>query len=240
MDRVWDRFLTERDQEHLRARPILPVGFGHRPAVLMVDNFRQAVGDEPLPVMKAIETWPHATGSEAWAALEHIDTLLTDARGSGIPIVHVTGLEEEESQVPGWWESRTGGNSRPISAEQFDRYRRRYEIVDQAAPLPGEGVLRKSAPSAFWGTPLIAWLVHRRIDTLIVGGESTSGCVRATVVDAASHRLRVIVAEECTYDRVEASHAISLFDMHRKYADVLPLDTIRTWIRRTVSERTRI
>lgn len=233
MERIWDRFLTERDREHLGARPVAPVGFGDRPAVLMVDNFRQAVGDEPLPLMEAIETWPHSTGSEGWAALEHTQVLLKEARAVGIPVVHVTGLEEETTQIPGWWELRASAPSRPMSEREPDRHQRRYEIVDQAAPIAGEGVLRKSAPSAFWGTSLIAWLVHRRIDTLIVGGESTSGCVRATVVDAASHRLRVIVVEECTYDRVEASHAMSLFDMHRKYAEVLSLDAVLAWMRNT-------
>lgn len=69
------------------------------------------------------------------------------------------------------------------------------------------------------------------VDTLVVAGESTSGCVRASVVDAASERLPVIVAEECVYDRHEAPHAINLFDMHRKYADVLPLSETMTYLR---------
>jgi maleamate amidohydrolase len=85
------------------------------------------------------------------------------------------------------------------------------------------------APSAFWGTPMLGLLNFLKIDTLIVGGESTSGCVRATVVDATSYRYRVIVVEECVYDRTEASHAINLFDMNQKYADVLPLaEVVRT------------
>jgi nicotinamidase-related amidase len=64
------------------------------------------------------------------------------------------------------------------------------------------------------------------VDTLVVGGESTSGCVRASVVEAVSYRFRVIIAEECVYDRHEACHAINLFDMNQKYADVLPLQEI--------------
>ena len=85
-------------------------------------------------------------------------------------------------------------------------------------------MLRKTAPSAFWGTPLAAHLNLHQIDTLIVCGEATSGCVRASVVDAASYRYRVQVVEECVFDRHEATHALNLFDMHQKYADVISLD----------------
>ena len=85
---------------------------------------------------------------------------------------------------------------------------------------------RKSSPSAFWGTPLAGHLNFLGVDTIIACGESTSGCVRASVVDGTTNRLRMVVAEECVFDRHEACHAINLFDMNQKYADVLPLDDI--------------
>ena len=100
---------------------------------------------------------------------------------------------------------------------------RKYDIIEQVEPLPGEAVLRKSSPSAFWGTPLAGHLNQLGTDTIITCGESTSGCVRASVVDGCTYRFRMIVAEECVFDRHEAAHAINLFDMHQKYADVLPL-----------------
>ncbi len=103
---------------------------------------------------------------------------------------------------------------------------RRFDIVEQAAPLPGEAVLKKTGPSVFFGTPLEAHLNALNIDTLIICGESTSGCVRASVVDARAYRYRVIVVEDCVYDRHEAAHAINLFDMHRKYADVITLQEL--------------
>ena len=84
-------------------------------------------------------------------------------------------------------------------------------------------VLRKTAPSAFWGTPLAAHLNFLGVDTLFIAGESTSGCVRASVVEAVSYRYRVQVVEECVFDRHEATHAMNLFDLHQKYADVIPL-----------------
>jgi nicotinamidase-related amidase len=105
-----------------------------------------------------------------------------------------------------------------------ERWRRQYEIMEQVAPIAGEAVLRKTAPSAFWGTPLVAHLNQLRVDTLLVAGETTSGCVRASVVDGCSYRYKMIVVEECVFDRHEACHAINLFDMHQKYADVVSLE----------------
>ena len=83
--------------------------------------------------------------------------------------------------------------------------------------------MRKSSPSAFWGTPLAGHLNYLGVDTLITCGESTSGCVRASVVDGCTYRYRMIVVEEGVFDRHEATHAINLFDMHQKYADVVSL-----------------
>jgi nicotinamidase-related amidase len=85
-------------------------------------------------------------------------------------------------------------------------------------------VIRKSGPSAFFGTALAAILNELRVDTLVIGGESTSGCVRASVVDGRAYRFQVLVVEECVFDRHEAAHAMSLFDMDQKYADVVTLE----------------
>lgn len=223
MARVWDSFLTANDRAALDAAPHPRVGFGKRPALLLVDLYRAVFGDEPQPLLEAIELWPSACGLPAWEALPHIQRLLAAVRGAGIPVVHVASLAD--SGMTGWGTAmhQPGGHRTTSGFRYSERFSRRYEIVDQVAPVAGEVVLRKTAPSAFFGTPLVAHLVHLGIDTLIVAGEATSGCVRATVVDAASHRFRVSVVEECVFDRHEATHAINLFDMHQKYADVLPL-----------------
>jgi nicotinamidase-related amidase len=111
--------------------------------------------------------------------------------------------------------------------------RAKFEIIDQLKPLPGEVFIRKSSPSAFWGTYLVSHLISQKIDTLVVVGESTSGCVRASVVDGRTHGYRMIVVEDCVFDRTEASHAINLYDMHQKYADVVTLEyaveQVRAW-----------
>jgi nicotinamidase-related amidase len=224
--RVWDPFLTDRDRAHLAALPPRTAyGYGSRPAVLSVDNYRAVVGDEPEPLLEAIKTWPNSTGLEGWQALENIALLLGAARDVGLPIVHVTGAAAEVTGVPRW---RTHGVS--VEPSDPDRHRRRYDIMPQAKPLPGEVVLTKSAPSAFFGTPLAAYLNGQGIDTLIVCGEAVSGCVRATVVDGCSYRLRMIVVEDCVYDRHEATAAMNLFDIHHKYGDVVSLQSALDWL----------
>ena len=227
--RVWNRFLTEQDKAHLALRQHQPIGFGQRPALLLIDLYRWVFGDQPQPLLEAIQTWPASCGLAAWNAIPHIQALLKAARHADIPIVHVTGLDQEQSGVQGWNVRReTAAADR--SPEALDRRKRRWDIIDEVAPVPGEAVLHKTSPSAFWGTPLLGHLHYLGVDTILTCGESTSGCVRASVVDGCTNRYRMVVVEECVFDRHEATHAINLFDMHQKYADVRPLAEVLAWL----------
>jgi maleamate amidohydrolase len=147
--------------------------------------------------------------------------------------VHLTGLDN--GGMLGWSEAMHGGVGRggvgSTTATSLEKLRRRYDIIGEVAPIPGEVVLRKTTPSGFNGTPLLHHLNSLGVDTIIVAGESTSGCVRASVVDACSYRFRVIVVEDCVFDRHQATHAINLFDMHTKYADVLSLADVEAHLR---------
>jgi maleamate amidohydrolase len=136
--------------------------------------------------------------------------------------------------MPGWRDANPRGG-RIDTPEMAARRRRRYEIVDEVAPLAGEVVLHKTAPSAFFHTSLVPYLISLAIDTIVVAGESTSGCVRATVVDGKSYRYRMLVPEECVFDRDEAPHAINLFDLDQKYADVIPLEEVLNYLRGVAS-----
>jgi maleamate amidohydrolase len=100
------------------------------------------------------------------------------------------------------------------------------QIVPELAPLPDEKILRKTQPSAFFGTGYADWLRQQGIDTLIVAGCTTSGCVRATVVDSMSYDFRTIVARDCVGDRSLPAHQANLFDMEQKYADLMEADAI--------------
>jgi nicotinamidase-related amidase len=189
------------------------------------------LGDKPEPLLDAISTWPASTGLAGWAAADRIAELLAVARAADIPVIHLTGLAEEESGISAW-AAKLGGRHglNGQAADQLDRHHRRFDFIDQAAPLAGEVVLKKTAPSGFFGTPLLAHLIAQGIDTLIVCGESVSGCVRATVTDGCAYRLHMVVVEECVYDRHEATRAINLFDIDQKYGDVISQAEVTEWI----------
>lgn len=225
-DRIWTPYLSDLDRAHLEAKPRPPKGAGERPVLLLVDLYRWVFGDEPEALLDAIKTWPDSCGMAGWRALPSIERLLTAARDRHIPVIHMTGLESVLRGDSPTDDGRGGPDPKA------DRRARRYDIIDQVAPVAGEVVLRKTAPSAFFSTPLVSILHHLRADTLIVAGESTSGCVRATVVDAKSYRYNVLIPEECVFDRNEAAHAMNLFDMDRKYADVDPLDDVLAYLDR--------
>jgi nicotinamidase-related amidase len=227
-ERVWDPYLTDQDRAHVELHPARRKGVGKRPALVLVDLYRWAFGDEPQPLLESVRTWPGSCGLAGWEALPHIQRLLGEARAAKIPVVHLTGLDE----IPGWRESTPRGpGQRDVTPEALERRRRRYDIVDELAPARGEPVLRKAAPSAFWGTPLAGYLNGLDVDTILIAGESTSGCVRATVVDGRSYRFNMVVVEECVFDRHQAAHAINLFDMDQKYADVVPVDEAVAYLR---------
>jgi maleamate amidohydrolase len=224
--RVWDEFLSERDRERGSLEPARRKGAGKKPALLMVDLYRWAFGDEPEPLLEAIKTWPGSCGLAGWDALPHIQRLLGEARTLGLPVAHITGMDG----MPGWRDANPRGGKREDPAT-VERRKRRYDIMDGLTPVDGEVVLRKNSPSAFWGTSLVGHLVSLGVDTIVVAGESTSGCVRATVVDGKSYRYKVIVPEPCVFDRDEASHAINLYDIDQKYADVIPLEETLEYLR---------
>lgn len=239
-ERVWDRFLTEQDRQIVaisgRVAPPLSL-VGRRPAIVSVDNYVWGLGDEPEPILEAAERWPNHTGLAGWDAVGHIRSLMDVARSLGVPVIHVTQILQEETGIPHW--GVTSEREKPASRdpEWEQRRRRRYDITPQLAPLPGEPVIHKPGPSAFFGTPLAGVLVQLGVDTIVVVGESTSGCVKATVVDGCTARYRVVVPEECSYDRHEAAHAISLFTMHQKYADVVPVDDVIACLHEAVATR---
>jgi maleamate amidohydrolase len=229
--RVWDKFLTEQDKSSLKERPHQVWGYGERPALVLIDLYRWVFGDRKQPLLEAVKEWPGSCGPQAWDALPHLQRLLGASRAAGIPIVHVTGLHPLDSGVPGWADNpkrtRHATSTDPAMAE---RIRRRFDIVDEVAPLPGEAILRKAAPSGFFGTLLMSHLHAHDVDSIILVGESTSGCVRATCVEGRSYRFKMTVVEECVFDRHETPHAMNLFDMHQKYADVLGVDEVAKYL----------
>ena len=234
--RVWDRFLSDQDKAAVAKGNPRTRGFGERPALLLIDLYRWVFGDKPQPLLEQLDAWPGGCGLPAWESVPHIQKLLAAARGAGIPVIHTTGLNDET--IRQWAKGSNSQRAAQRDEAAAERYRRRNDIIDEVAPAEGELVIHKSSPSAFWGSPLLGHLIDQGIDTIVVGGESTSGCVRASVVDGCTYRYNMIVVEECVFDRTEAAHAIDLFTMNQKYADVVPLDTVLPYFDRVAEERT--
>ena len=216
MTREWERFFTEQDKEHFKARGKKePSGFGRNPALILIDIYYGVLGFKREPLMEQIKHLPGGVGLEGWEAVDRTVELLAAARKNGIPVIHITKLDSDG--VIGWGGKRGG---KPMNMPEEIRMRA-SEIVEEVAPVPGEVVIRKAAPSAFNGTVLSYQLRSMGIDTLIACGESTSGCVRATVVDGKTNRFHMGVVAECCFDRTQMSHYVNLFDMNQKYADVI-------------------
>src|ERR1051325_5122553 len=133
-ERVWDRFLTEQDKAHVGMKQRGPIVFGKRPALLLIDLYGWVFGDKPQPVLEAIKDWPGSCGMAGWNAIPHIQILLRTAREARLPIIHVTGL------------GGAGGEEWPVgisavakkSREILARERRKFDIIDEVEPMPGE------------------------------------------------------------------------------------------------------
>ncbi len=217
--RIWDRFLTDMDKQVIaasgwRARQ----GFGRRPALMVIDVNYAFAGDRPEPILESIKRWHTSCGEVAWKAMPVIRKLIDTCRGKGIPVIYTTGGNREDKWDAGSWLWKNNRNrENPQVKTNLDG----NEIVPEIAPEPRDIVIRKQKPSAFHGSPLQSYLTLLGCDSLIVTGTTTSGCVRATVVDAFSNNLRVTTVEDGCFDRAEASHAIGLLDMDMRYCDVI-------------------
>lgn len=224
MGRIWDAYLTESDRSHVRQRPTPVRGMGTSPALIMVDLYRKAFDGPESGANGSIQS---GCGESGLRALPSLRSLLAGARQAAVPVVHLTGVTE----YPRWSDPLPAERVTTATEAGSQQRRRDYEIIPELSPAANEIVLAKPGPSGFWATPLASLLRRSGVDSVIVAGESTSGCVRATVVDARSHHFRVWVVEECVFDRHEAPHAVNLFDMDRKYADVVSLAKTTTYLR---------
>ena len=187
------------------------MGFGERPAVLVVDmqhDFCDA--DAPTTLAPRIaETY------------EPIRRLAASARSRGVPVLYTTGLVAADGSSAGLW--RHKGRFHKEGRVQIEGSRG-AEIVPEVAPQPGDRVIRKWRPSAFFETDLEIFLRVRQIDTLLMTGTSLSGCVRATAVDAFMRDIRPMIVREGVVDRTQSVFEANLFDLEQKYADVVSLE----------------
>jgi maleamate amidohydrolase len=212
----WDGFVDEFDLETYRLAGFGREGtLGTRPALLIIDVQHLSLGPR-LPLREAIAaSYPSACGEIGWAAVDQLRRVLTAARGRGIPVIYPIVAPRDAAHLGRYREKIP---AMAVIDEQG------YQIVDEVAPKDGDLLLPKTHPSAFNGTSLTSLLIERGIDTVLVTGNSTSGCVRATTTDAFSLNLHAAVIGDAVYDRGRASHAVNLFDLASKYANVITSD----------------
>ena len=178
-------------------------GFGERPALLVVDFVNGFTDPDQFG------------GGNISDAVSNTKRLLSKAREIGLPVAFTRIVYAADGSDAGIFCLKVPG-LRSLTEDATES-----QIVSDLAPADGELVLSKTQPSAFFGTELAAWLASNHVDTVLVTGCTTSGCVRATVVDSMSNNFRTIVVTDCVGDRAEAPHAANLFDMGQKYADLM-------------------
>jgi maleamate amidohydrolase len=212
--RPWTGVVSE-DEERVYAAAGFgrPSGLGRRPALLVIDVQYRTVGTTPQPFWESIKEFPTSCGEVGWKAVRALAPVLQEFRRKGWPVLYPY-VSPKEAYDAG----RLAEKVPSIMGIQP----KGYEFVPEVAPRGGDILIPKKHPSAFFGTALASHLVDLGVDTLVVTGCTTSGCVRGTVVDAFSYSYKVVVPEECVYDRGATSHAVNLFDIGQKYADVVP------------------
>ena len=186
-----------------------PIEHGERPALLIVDMTLSFVDS----------AYPTGWSPTGWPAVRSAARLLEAARSNDVPVYFSKAFPEAD-HVPirgqqGLWKKSQSQTANPGQTPGD-------VIVDELKPRPGEIVIHKQRkPSAFFGTTLATDLIADRVDTVVLAGMTTSGCVRASAIDAFQSNFHVLVVEEACADRSQISHSVTLFDLHMKYADVV-------------------
>jgi maleamate amidohydrolase len=193
------------------------IGFGQRPAVLLVDMQNDFCDpNAPTTLYPSIR-----------ATYEPIKRLSSAARERQVPVIYTQGLVAADGSSAGLWRLKMKHHG--LGGVQIEGSHG-AAIVDELTPQPGDRVIRKWRPSAFFRTDLEVFLGVRQIDTLLICGTSMSGCVRATATDGFMRDIRCMIVREGVADRSEAILEANLFDVDQKYGDVITLDMCLTYL----------
>jgi nicotinamidase-related amidase len=209
----WDGIISEEEQRAYHAAGFgRPSGVGRRPALLIIDVQYRTIGTSPKPFWESIKEYPTSCGEIGWNAMRKIAVLLAEFRRNKWPVLYPHVAPKNKA-------TDSGRLAEKVPAI-MDIPERGYQFPPEIAPREGDVLLPKKHPSAFFATPLVSHLIDLGADTLVVTGCTTSGCVRGSVVDAFAYNFKVVVPHDAVYDRSATSHAVNLFDMASKYADV--------------------
>lgn len=214
--RKWEEIMPAKDREIYQKGSFgQREPFGKIPALMIIDVVRSFIGSKPEAVLTSIEEFRTSCGELAWNALPNIQKLLEGSRKAGIPVIYTKGDPLTKTLC--------GDSVKGMTKEDVARIHT-TDIPDEIKPLPTEFVYKKTKASAFFASPMPTYLHRLKVDCLLIAGTSTSGCIRATAVDAYSYGYPVFLVEECLFDRSEFSHLVNLFEMNAKYANVITLE----------------
>lgn len=210
---LWDDMIPEADRlASSRAGFGRRSPLGKRPALLIIDVQYRTAGSSRVAIEEAQREYATACGRVAWDAIDNIQPLLALFRRRNWPVLYPYVAPKFSFDQGRLTEKTPTMMSIPA---------RGYEFVAEVAPRETDVLMPKKHPSAFFGTALASYLVNTGADTVVVTGCATSGCVRASVVDAFSYNYRVAVPEDAVYDRNRTAHIANLYDMSEKYAEVM-------------------
>lgn len=189
------------------------------PALVIIDALWSFIGHERVDVLEAIKEYPTACGNYGWDGLDKIAQVLRFFRDMDLPVIYVCA----DGRMRNLFGATTRTKS-PVSPEDKEA----FAIPEIITPLAGEPVVYKTKASGFFRTPLDVLLRKSGVDTVLLAGSTTSGCIRASCVDAYSLGFETILLEDAIWDRSFFSHSVSLFELSMKYASVVDVDTACT------------
>ncbi|MGH8869813.1 MAG: isochorismatase family protein [Actinomycetes bacterium] len=223
--RPWDAYVPHEELDRLTTAGFGGSGApGDRLCLVVIDVVESFLGPRPGSGDPSSDM---GCGAMGWRSLPTIVGLVDDARRAGVPVVFTKGDPEDKAFC--------GGSIKRTQDPAVARRVHEAHFPDELKPQDDEYVLRKPKASAFFSAPLASYLVRHRLDTVLLVGTTTSGCVRATAVDAASHNFGVYVVEDACFDRSPFAHAANLFDIHMKYGDVISSDEAAALLDRHVT-----
>ena len=211
-----DRAIIEKGSWAQRA------GFGLRPALVIVDAQNYMVGRPGDH-----DSYPLSCGDGGWEAVRHIKRIAAVCRNNGVPVFYTRFVLEKDGSDAGMFDRKIGVAR---GANVYFAGTHGAEIVAEIAPEAGDVVFVKKKPSSFFGTPLQACLNDRQVDTLIITGGSTCNCVRATAIESFSLNYFTVLPREAVFDRIPISHEVTLFDLDRCFADVVPTEEVLDYL----------
>ncbi len=208
----WEEVIPKSEREiYLKAGFGTSTRWDGKPALVIVDALWSFIGHKPVDVLEAIEEYPTACGKSGWDGLGKIVTALEFFRSSLLPVVYVC--------ADGNLSDLYGATTRTRSTVTLHD-RDAFEIPEIIAPRPGEPIIKKTKASGFFRTPLDVLLRKIGVETVLLAGCTTSGCIRASAVDSHSLGFETVLLEDAIWDRSWFSHAVSLFELSMKYATV--------------------